>query len=68
MRMVISMEGVRVMTAGQKIERIRELIKQCEEEIDGYISDKNRKMTREDLSDIIVFYYGRIEAVVEMGD
>lgn len=56
------------MTAEQKLGRIRELIKQCEEEIDGYISDKNRKMTREDLSDIIVFYYGRIEAVVEMGD
>lgn len=52
------------MTAAQKLGRIRELIKQCEEEIDGYISDK----TREDLSDIIVYYYGKIEAVVEMRD
>lgn len=64
--MAIYTKEVRTMTAERKLERIRELIKQCEEETDGYISDKNRKMTREDLEDIIVFYYGRIAAVVEM--
>lgn len=54
------------MTAEQKLGRIRELIKHCDEEFDECISGKKRKTTRDDLSDIIIFYYGRIAAVVEM--
>lgn len=65
MRMVISMEGVRAMTAEQKIERIRELIRQCEVERGEYLKHAN-ETPRDDLSDVITLYYGMITAVVEM--
>lgn len=65
MRMVISMEGVRAMTAEQKIERIRELIRKCEVERETYMKLAD-KTPRDDLSDVITLYYGMITAVVEM--
>ena len=65
MRMVISMEGVRAMTAEQKIERIRELIRQCELERETYMQLAN-ETPWDDLSDVITLYYGMITAVVEM--
>lgn len=65
MRMVISMEGVRAMTAEQKIERIRELIRQCEVERGACMKLANETPC-DDLSDVITLYYGMITAVVEM--
>lgn len=65
MRMVTSMEGARSMTAEQKIERIRELIRQCEVERETYMKLAN-ETPRDDLSDMIILYYGAITAVVEM--
>lgn len=65
MRMVISMEGVRAMTAEQKIERIRELIRQCEVERGEYLKLAN-ETPWDDFSDVIILYYGMITAVVEM--
>lgn len=65
MRMVISMEGVRAMTAEQKIERIRELIRKCEVERETYMKLAD-KTPWDDLSDVITLYYGMITAIVEM--
>ena len=65
MRTVIYTEGVRAMTAEQKIERIRELIRQCEVEREAYMKLAN-ETPRDDLSDVITLYYGAITAVVEM--
>lgn len=65
MRMVISMEGVRAMTAEQKIKRIRELIRKCELERETYMKLAN-ETPWDDLSDMIILYYGMITAVVEM--
>lgn len=53
------------MTAEQKIERIRELIRQCEVERGEYLKLAN-ETPRDDLSDMIILYYGKITAVVEM--
>ena len=60
-----SVKGVRAMTAEQKIERIRELIRQCEVERGVYMELAN-ETPRDDLSDVITLYYGMITAVVEM--
>lgn len=65
MRMVISVKGVKAMTAEQKIERIRELIRQCELEREEYMQLAN-ETPWDDLSDMIILYYGMITAVVEM--
>lgn len=65
MRMVIYTEGVKAMTAEQKIERIRELIRQCELERGEYLKLAN-ETPWDDLSDLITLYYGMITAVVEM--
>ena len=61
------MEGVRAMTAEQKIERIRELIRQCEVERGEYLKLAN-ETPWDDLSDVITLYYGMITAVVEKED
>ena len=53
------------MTAEQKIERIRELIRQCEVERGEYLKLAN-ETPWDDLSDVITLYYGMITAVVEM--
>ena len=65
MRMVISVKGVKAMTAEQKIERIRELIRKCELERGEYLKLAN-ETPWDDLSDVITLYYGKITAVVEM--
>lgn len=65
MRMVISVKEVKAMTAEQKIERIRELIRKCEVERETYMKLAD-KTPQDDLSDVITLYYGMITAVVEM--
>ncbi len=65
MRMVISVKEVKAMTAEQKIERIRELIRKCEVERETYMKLAD-KTPWDDLSDVITLYYGMITAVVEM--
>lgn len=61
------MEGARSMTAEQKIERIRELIRKCELERETYMKLANETPWDDlYLSDVITLYYGMITAVVEM--